>query len=305
MTDDRLERELRSWLADEGARLRLPGSLLEDVAAIWTTSSAGPVPKRIVMRPDDTRQVRLAWPGSRSVTTTYAGKPIVAVGLIVVAILGVVMALTLNLPSPVEPAEVGASPSASPGVTPSLSPARAEAGRTTIAIDAIEFSLDMPGDWESFGSEFPNYISRSVVRGQAAEGQVSWSGYPPTGPFAMECAYLWGLMPDATVVAFADAVASVPGTDLVSRTDVTVDGRPATKIVFVVREDVGCDPGFFFTYANLNGGALWPETRPADTVRVWIVDAGPRLLVIEGKTRPEGSNLEEQIQAIVDSIRFE
>jgi len=179
-------------------------------------------------------------------------------------------------------------------------------GRNAISIDEIDFSFEMPGNWESFGSRFPNYITRSVAGPQGAEGQVMWAGYPATGRFAEQCAYLRNLNPAATVAALAEAVASVPGTDVLTRSDESVGDRTATKVVLFVRDDVGCDPGFFFYYPTLDGGALWPETMPGDTVRVWIVDAGPRLLVIEGKTHPViNPTLEEQIQAIVDSIRFE
>ena len=306
MTDDRLEREVRSWLADEAARLRLPGSLHEDVAAIWTTGGASRVQERVVTRRDPMLRIRSPWPRTRSVTMSSGRKPMVAVGLMVVAIAGVATVLALNLLSPIAPADVGASPSASPRVTPRPVPDRPVPGRNAISIDEIDFSFEMPFDWESFGGEFPNYITRSVKGPQGAEGQVMWAGYPATGGMAGQCAYLRNLNPAATVAALTEAVAAVPGTDVLSRSDATVGGRTATKVVLFVRDDVGCDPGFFFNYPNLYGGALWPETMPGDTVRVWIVDGGPRLLVIEGKTHPViSSTLEEQIQAIVDSIRFE
>jgi hypothetical protein len=307
MTDDRLERELRSWLADEAARLRLPGSLHEHVATLSTPGGTGRLPERVVTRLEPALHIRSPWPGTRSVTMSKAGKPMVAAGLMVVAIVGVATVVALNLLSPVAPAVVGASPSASWRVTPRPEPDRPVPGRTAVSIDEINFTFEMPGNWEGFDSEFPNYITRSVKGPQGAEGQVMWAGYPATGRSAGECAYLRDLNPAATVAALTEAVASVPGTDVLSRSDASVGGQTATKVVLLVRDDVGCDPGFFFNYPNQYGGALWPETIPGDTVRVWIVDAGgPRLLVIEGKTHPViSSTLEEQIQAIVDSIRFE
>jgi hypothetical protein len=237
------------------------------------------------------------------------GLAIAAAAVLIVAV------LTINQVGSVTPADVGASPShqargsssASPRPTPRPEPRQLLPGRNALSIDDINFSFVMPKNWGGFGSEFPNYITRSVEGPQGAEGQVMWAGYPATGRFAAECAYLSNLNPAATVAALADAVASVPGADVVSRSDVSVGGRAATKIVLFVGDDVGCDPGFFFNYPNVYGGALWPETRPGDTVRVWIVDAGgPRLLVIEGKTHPVmSSTLEKQIQGIVDSIKFE
>jgi hypothetical protein len=53
-------------------------------------------------------------------------------------------------------------------------------------------------------------------------------------------------------------------------------------------------------------GALWPETRPGDTIRVWIVDVnGTRLFIEAETTKQAGSDLEQEIQQIIESIRFD
>jgi hypothetical protein len=136
---------------------------------------------------------------------------------------------------------------------------------------------------------------------------VLWAAYPAIGEFAFECYYLRDRNVDATVEALTGAVSSVPGTRVVSgATEVTVAGRRASHVELVVEEDVGCDPGFFYGYPSLYGGALWPETMPGDTVRVWIVEASPRLLFLEGKTHPDAPDkLVAEIREIVDSIEFE
>jgi hypothetical protein len=77
-------------------------------------------------------------------------------------------------------------------------------------------------------------------------------------------------------------------------------------VVVRVREDVGCDPGFFFTWAPPDGGAFWLDTLPGDTIRVWIVDVNGTHFVIEAETRPNaGPEVEQEIQQFVDSIRFD
>ena len=55
-------------------------------------------------------------------------------------------------------------------------------------------------------------------------------------------------------------------------------------MVLRVRETVGCDPGFFYTWQDWKWGALWPETRLGDTIRVWIVDVDGTRLFIEAET---------------------
>jgi hypothetical protein len=228
---------------------------------------------------------------------------LVAFGILVV---GILLVLTLTLPRWASIPVVGA-PSAGPATTP-----EAQAGeRERRDLDGVSFSVEVPDNWEIPGSWLGpgrvmlNYISASNAGGQAAEAQIFWTGYPPLGAHAFPCSYLRELDPPATVGALADAVAAVPGTELLSRTDVVVGGHAATKVVFLVRDDVGCDPGFFFSYENTTGGALWPETTPGSTVRVWVVEAGRRVLFIEGKTNDRGESFfEPQIQAIVDSIEF-
>jgi hypothetical protein len=201
-----------------------------------------------------------------------------------------------------------ASPSQapSPRATPPIA-ADPEAARTLVVVDDLRISLHIPAGWETFGPDYPNYASKSRTGPQGAEAQVLWAAYPALGISAGECFYLRDREVEATVDALAAAVSSVPGTLVASEpAEVTVGGHRAIRVVFVVQEDVGCDPGFFFTYPNLHYGALWPETMPGHTVRVWIVEASPRLLFLEGKTHPDaGPVLEGEIQQIVDSIAFE
>lgn len=183
-------------------------------------------------------------------------------------------------------------------------------GRVERFVDGLALSLDMPPGWESFGPEFPDYIAKSVRGPQGAEGQIVWAAYPSRGDGPWECSYLQAWQQDTigeSLEGLAAAVASVPGTDLVAGpVEVTVGGVRALHVVFTVRDDVGCDPGFFHIYPNTIGGALWAETQPGDTVRVWIVDTPQRWLFVEAKTKPDASpTLEAEIQAIIDSIAFE
>jgi hypothetical protein len=79
----------------------------------------------------------------------------------------------------------------------------------------------------------------------------------------------------------------------------------AQHVVFTVRKDVGCDPGFFYHWPNDTGGAFWTSTRAGDTIRIWIVDVQGTRLFIEGDThRRAGPQLEREILQIVGSIRF-
>jgi len=54
------------------------------------------------------------------------------------------------------------------------------------------------------------------------------------------------------------------------------------------------------------GGAFWGSTDVGDTIRVWLVKVGRKVLFIEGDTRKYvRSNLKREIEQIVGSIRFD
>ncbi len=191
--------------------------------------------------------------------------------------------------------------------------------RTRLSSGSVEFSLDVALGWDDFGMPNPNHIAKSIVGPQGAEAKLFWTAFTPTAAAeADECAYLRSKQlplevnrpspPVSPAMAdLAAAVSTVPGTELVAGpTEATVGGLPAEYIEFIVRDDVGCDPGFFFTYPIVWGGPLWPETVPGDTIRVWIVDLGRARFFIEGATHEAaGPELDLELHQMVDSIQFE
>ena len=101
-------------------------------------------------------------------------------------------------------------------------------------------------------------------------------------------------------------MATAPGTKLVKGpSDVTLGGHPAKYVWLKVRKNVGCDPGFFYTWRDVYGGALWPTTAAGGTMRVWIVDVDGTRLVIAAATSEQATlRLKNEIYWIVQSIRF-
>ncbi len=84
------------------------------------------------------------------------------------------------------------------------------------------------------------------------------------------------------------------------------------NVVVVVREDRGCDPGYFFAWGAPPGGAMWERTEVGDRIQVWVVDVNGALLFIAAETHrleaamteADWTTLDQQIQEIVDSIEF-
>lgn len=188
-------------------------------------------------------------------------------------------------------------------------------GRHSLTVDGVSLSFSLStaaqDGWAMFGNVS---INKSVQGPQEAEGIIYWTSFPD-GTRADPCANLLNPSVGPSAADLAAAVATAPGTALVTApVDVVVGGRPAKYVVVSIREDLGCDPGFFFTWQAAMGGPLWMTTDAGDTIRVWIVDVDGARLFIAGETHRDsgspayeafGPELELEIEQIVDSIQFE
>ncbi|HET9311236.1 MAG TPA: hypothetical protein VFP41_08450 [Actinomycetota bacterium] len=196
-------------------------------------------------------------------------------------------------------------PSPTPAVMPSPAPTDAGSveesgiGRQVLTVGNVplSFSLPAPG-WERFVGVS---LNKSTVGSQGAEAMLYWSSFPG-GDRAKPCADVLS----ASVTDLAHAVATAPGTQLVAGpSSVTVGGRLADHVVLAVREPSRCDPGFFFTWRDILGGALFPRTTAGDRIDVWIVDVrGTHLFIASVTTEQADRALRREIGQIVGSIRF-
>jgi hypothetical protein len=192
-------------------------------------------------------------------------------------------------------------------------------GPVTLMIGDVPLSFIGPSGvgsswvWEGFKDDL--YISASTEGPQGAEAMVLWTSLPDSEP-ARPC--LLPLSDAESVAALADAVATAPGTELVSGpTDVTVGGRPGkhveVRVVALWDErgmpaawEPGCDPAYFFGWEPRDAGAFWLETVPGDTIQAWIVRVHGTLLFIEAAVRSTANpKVEVEIDDMIDSIRFE
>jgi len=204
-------------------------------------------------------------------------------------------------------------------------------GKVSRTVEGVRFSFVVPRTgWENGPYEYvgrtksrPRFrihsllISKSLVGGQAAEAVIFWTGFRDRTQ-ASPCKKLLGEVADGSTAEIAAAVARAPGTALVKGpARVTVGGRPAVHVVVRVRRDLGCDPGYFFTWRAPCWGACWLGTDVSDTIRVWILDVGGTRLFIDAATKErhavtkepvpsaELKKVEQEITKIVGSIRFD
>ena len=171
------------------------------------------------------------------------------------------------------------------------------------AIDGVRVWYQLPSaGWERHGTVS---VNKSIVGAQGAEAMILWTTFPD-GALTRPCSAVRDAPVDATAGELANAVSAAAGTELIrAPSDVMVGTRPAKSVTLVVREDLGCDPGYFYTWPDFNGGAVWPETRVGDTIRVWIVDVDGTLLFIEAETNPDADvALVQEVEQIIGSIRF-
>jgi hypothetical protein len=188
-------------------------------------------------------------------------------------------------------------------VTVFASPPDDPVGRVRRTVGGIGFSFRPPSGWERFGTIS---INKSIVGPQDAEAIIFWTTFPDGGN-PQQCARVLSPAVGPIAADLAAAVATAPGTELLTGpSDVTVGGYPAKHVVVRIREDVGCDPGYFYTWTDFRAGAFWSETRVGDTIRMWVLDIDGRHLVIEAETNPQaGTDLTEEIEQIVGSVRFD
>ncbi len=234
--------------------------------------SASHVLDNVLAMLDTTPQRRSWWPARRSTDlNTYAKFAISAAAIVVVAIVGFNLMPTnggltggvASTPSPSPTPIPTPSPTAAPSPTPKPEPTATPVafafppqgslaiGRHDFTINGVPFSLELTtADWLSNGSFGVDKGSNTELTPDGA-GFIFWQD-PPIGVFAAPCASTES-PPAGSVADLAAAVASIPGTDLVSGpTDVTVGGFPAKHVVITIRDDIGCPPNSFY---------LWYGTR--------------------------------------------
>ena len=271
---------------------------------------------------DATPQRRSWWPARRSTDmNTFAKLAIAAAAVVVIAVVGISL---LPASGGVGGGGPAASPSPSPTPTapPSPSPTpvayayppsgELEVGsRHSLTVDGVPFSLTVPASgWMSTGSAMG--LNKESGGAPSSAWMPIWT---PDNVYADPCTQSrLDPPPGPSAADLAAAISTVPGTDAMGPSDVTVGGRAAKLVVLTIREDIGCDPQQFYLWYNEGPGDDCSgdeecgryATALGDTIRVWIVDVDGARLFFEAETgKDAGPEIEQEIQQIIDSIQFE
>jgi hypothetical protein len=230
--------------------------------------------------------------------------------------LAVVAVVAINLlPAGDGPGSGDATVSPSPSLTlrpsPSLTTAvpfpvagELEIGRHPVTIDGVAFSFEVPtSGWFSTPGRTGGFIQRGADNATTPVWMLFWS---LVNVYADPCTHTLLSPPvGPTAADLAAALLTIPGTDATGPTDVTIGGLAAKHVVLTVREDVGCDAENFYLWAAVGDSARYASQLPT-TIRVWIVDVDGERIVIESELLQGGTaELDQEIDQIVDSIRFE
>jgi hypothetical protein len=207
-------------------------------------------------------------------------------------------------PSSSPSASIGASPSAVANAFPPDGPLTA--GRHTMVRDGVSISIFVPTT--GWRSEQGYFINKDVAATPDGASFLFWDP-DPKGVYADPCAQQKGPAAGPSTADLATVMSKIPGTDLGSGpSDVTVGGLPAKLVVIRVREDAGCEagPNGFHLWYGADESAARYATALGSTYRVWIVDVGGKRVVIEAESfKGAGPSVDQEIQSMVDSIRFE
>jgi hypothetical protein len=195
--------------------------------------------------------------------------------------------------------------------TPETDPLEADytLGRHSATVDSTTFSFAIAtSGWEPYPEEGALggiHLSKSIAGPQGAEEVIYWTGYGQSRDH-VPCAVLEHLPDPPTARSVAEQVAAAPGVDLVTGPEeAVVGGHHAVRVVVTVRAALGCDPGYYYSWAPKRGGALWTQVGVGDTIRVWVVDVDAGLFFIGAITTPDAAGRETEIQELIDSIQFE
>lgn len=264
---------------------------------------------------DATPQRRSWWPARRIADMNTVAKLAASLAAVVVAAVVVVNLLPGSGPGVDPTPSPTAIPSPSPSFSPTPAPSAASmfppegpltAGRVSMTRGGVLLSINVPTPgWHSDQGFF---ISKDAGVGPDGASFLFWDP-DAVGVYADPCAQREGPVVGPTAADLAAAMTTIPDTTLVSGpTDVTVDGRAAKHVVLTVSEDVACGgPGdeFYLWYADEEGVGRYATVLGA-TLSVWIVDVDGTRLSIDAETyKDAGPEIEQEIQAMIDSIQFE
>lgn len=168
----------------------------------------------------------------------------------------------------------------------------------------LRVTFTLPAGWESaMGGPYFVNLKRPYLPGGVSFSIFDKVRADPCHPDQA----LLDPTPGPTVEDLAAALASLPGLDVTTPTDVTVDGYTGKQLTLTAPATFeGCtiyEDGYVIWELPLGGTKAMS---PGERDRVWIVDAeGERLVIHTSEIPGQTSQDQAEVQGILDSIRIE
>lgn len=193
----------------------------------------------------------------------------------------------------------------SEAVTPSPEPsssqqvARLTVAGTEVNGPALQLSVDLPSDWQSFtwgaerGTSSPPAgmaFVVSTVDNTFADPCSHRERSPKIGP---------------TVEALATALSEVPNTTATKPAQTTIAGHTATYVELAIPASLPCEPSHFYLWQDSPDGDWWVQGLN-ETARVWILEVGGKRVTFLAHSYPgSGDGAKALFQKILDSVVFD
>ena len=179
--------------------------------------------------------------------------------------------------------------------------------------NGVAFTLDIPTvGWFSNGLTIPP-DGGNLQKGFLPQADAAWILiWSIDGVYTDPCGHVAGPALSPSAADLTAAVAGLPGVDVVTGPiDLTLGGTPAKHVAITFPEDLDCTASdYYMWYDDTDCDGADPcnrwVTELGQTSKVWIFEVDDTHVWIEAETY-EGAppELEQEIQQIVESIRFE
>lgn len=240
----------------------------------------------------DTRRQRRSWWPARETARRGMSLKLALTAAVVVAV-AVIGASFLPGGGP----SVGA-PTGSPSPSPSGSPGAdvwptgpSSIGRHEATIGGISFSFETPSN---------GWVGSSQWTGMLNKGPAGWIGFTWVyDEVATDACSGLSRPVGPSVDDLATAMTTIPGTEALEPTDVTVGGLPAKLVEFTINDDIACSPNEFMLFGP---DTAYPNSLDS-IIKVWIIEVDGNRTGIHSD-QIESIPLQAEIEQIVDSVQF-
>jgi hypothetical protein len=209
----------------------------------------------------------------------------------------------LVTPVPTPSAELTAEPTEKVDVVPP--PGELAIGRHPLNLEGLPMTFEITqAGWSSngiFGFDKPPTFD------PAGAGFIVWED-DADGIFSDPCAQEEAPPAGPTALDMAEAIASVPGVEVVTAPRaITIDGQEGVEVVIRIPDELPCDPTEYYLWydTTIPGNARYASDLGMQ-IHVWIIDVDGHRVQLDAETYAGAKRaIRNEVEAIANSLQFE